>query len=101
NDARGTTIRVDPASGEPADEVDPLVRSRGGEIGVRATPVAGLRSTLAAWALELDSELLFVGDAGATEPSDRSRRLGVTWANFYRPLPSLAIDADVSLASAR
>ncbi|HEX7240136.1 MAG TPA: TonB-dependent receptor [Longimicrobiaceae bacterium] len=101
NDARGTTITVDPASGEAAARVDPLVRSRGAEVGLRASPVEGLRSTLTAWALELDSELLFVGDAGATEPSAPSRRRGVTWANFYRPFPSLSIDADVSLAHAR
>jgi hypothetical protein len=101
NDARGTTITIDPASGEAAERVDPLVRSRGAEIGVRATPVSGLRSTLTAWTLELDSELLFVGDAGATEPSATSRRRGVTWANFYRPLPALSIDADVSLSRAR
>jgi hypothetical protein len=101
NDARGTTITIDPATGERADRVDPLVRSRGAEAGLRMAPVRGLRSTLTVWALELDSELLFVGDAGATEPSATSRRSGVTWANFYRPIPALSLDADVSFARAR
>jgi hypothetical protein len=103
NDARGTTITVDPVTGDPAARVDPLVRSRGAEIGLRANPLSGFRSTLAVWALELDSELLFIGDGGATEPSDRSRRSGITFANFYRPrlLPQLSLDADVSLARAR
>ncbi|HEY4129840.1 MAG TPA: TonB-dependent receptor, partial [Gemmatimonadaceae bacterium] len=101
NDARGTTITVDPATGDPADRVSPLVRSRGAEFGVRATPVNAWRSTLAVWALDLDSELLFTGDGGATEPSAASRRSGVTFANFYRPLPALSIDADVSFARAR
>jgi len=101
NDARGTTITVDPEPGEPAEQVDPLVRSRGAEIGVRATPVPGWRSTLSLWTLELDSELLFVGDAGITEPSAASRRRGITWANFYRPIPRLALDADLSLSRAR
>ncbi|HYW13373.1 MAG TPA: TonB-dependent receptor [Longimicrobium sp.] len=101
NDARGTVITVDPASGEAAEPVDPLVRSRGAEIGLRAAPLPGLRSTLTLWALELESELLFVGDAGATEPTATSRRQGVTWANFWRPLPSLSVDADVSFARAR
>lgn len=100
NDARGTTITVDPVSGDSAVRVDPLVRSRGAEVGVRATPVAGLRSTLSLWALDLDSELLFTGDAGGTEPSAASRRRGVTFANFYRPLPTFSIDADVSFATA-
>lgn len=99
NDARGTTITVDPVTRQPVDQVDPLVRSRGAEIGYRQT-VGGLRSTLTAWFLQLDSELLFIGDGGATEPSDKSRRSGVTWANFWRPAQSLSIDADVSLARA-
>ncbi len=101
NDARGTTITVDPATRERAEPVDPLVRSRGAEIGVRATPAPGWRSTLALWALNLDSELLFIGDGGATEASAASRRWGATWANFYRPVPQLSIDLDLSLARAR
>jgi hypothetical protein len=101
NDARGTTITVDPGSGEAAQRVDPLVRSRGAEVGLRANPTRSWRSTLAVWTLDLDSELLFIGDGGATEPSDESRRSGVTLANFYRPVPQLSIDADVSLARAR
>ena len=101
NDARGTTIRVDPATGDPAQRVDPLVRSRGGEVGLRVAPVQGLRTTLSVWALTLDSELLFVGDAGATEPTTESRRSGITLANFYRPTSSLSLDADVSFARAR
>ena len=101
NDARGTTITVDPETGEPAQQVDPLVRSRGAEVGLRVAPVTGLRSTLSVWALSLDSELLFVGDAGITEPAAASRRRGITLANFYRPIPELALDLDVSLARAR
>jgi outer membrane receptor protein involved in Fe transport len=81
--------------------VDPLVRSRGAELGLRATPVRRWRTTLTAWALGLDSELLFVGDGGTTEPSFRSRRAGVTWTNAWRPVPQLSVDLDVSLARAR
>jgi hypothetical protein len=101
NDACGTTITLDPNTGVPADRVTPLVRSRGAELGLRATPVAGWRSTVALWALNVDSELLFTGDGGTTQPSAASRRHGVTFANFYRPIPQLAIDFDVSFAHAR
>lgn len=100
NDARGTTISVAPGTGDPAQRVDPLVRSKGAEIGARLSLVEGLQSTLSAWALNLDSELLFVGDAGATEPTTESRRSGITLANFYRPIASLSFDADVSFARA-
>ena len=101
NDARGTTIRIDPASGAAASRVDPLVRSRGAEFGLRVTPLTGWRSTVALWFLNLDSELLFIGDGGATEPSDESRRAGITFANFYRPIPELAFDVDLSFSRAR
>lgn len=42
NDARGTTITVDPVHGAPVDRVNPLVRSRGGQIAVRPTPLRTL-----------------------------------------------------------
>lgn len=101
NDARGTVIQIDPATGEPAEPVDPVVSSRGAEVGVRSDLVEDLRSTVSLWWLELDSELVFVGDGGGTEPSDKSRRYGVEWANFYKPIERLALDLDVSLSEAR
>ena len=88
NDARGTTITSDPSSGDAVQRVDPLVRSRGGELGLRATMFGGLRTTVSVWALDLDSELLFTGDAGTTEPAAASHRRGVTFANFFRPSPT-------------
>jgi hypothetical protein len=100
NDARGTTITADPTNGDRVSSVDPLVRSRGSEFGLRLSPAEGVRSTMSLWVLHLDSELLFTGDAGITEPSAASRRRGVTFANFYRPTSSLAVDADVSFAHA-
>ena len=101
NDARGTTITVDPKTGDPAQQVDPLVRTKGAEIGVRSTWIPGLNSTLAFWYLTLDSELLFIGDAGITEPSRASRRYGVEWANFYKPWPWLSLDFDIAYSHAR
>ena len=58
-------------------------------------------TTVALWALALDSELLFVGDGGTTEPTNGSRRSGITFANYYRPIAQLGLDADVSFARAR
>jgi hypothetical protein len=102
NDARGTTIRVDPADGvTPLSRVTPLVRSQGVELGVRTAAVPGLVSSVALWALDLDSELVFSGDAGDTEANPRSRRYGVELANFYRVSPLLALDGDVSFTHAR
>ena len=41
-------------------------------------------ASLAVFVLDFDSELLFVGDAGTTEPSRPSRRVGVEWTNQYK-----------------
>jgi len=101
NDARGTTITIDPASGESTDAVDPLVRSKGVEVGVRTAAIKGLVSSIAVFGLEVDSELLFVGDAGSTEASGKTRRVGVEFANFYQPRPWLAFDLDVALSHGR
>ena len=101
NDARGTTISVDPVSGDPVDRVTPLVRARGAEIGLRSIPRRGLHTTLSIWTLTLDSELLFVGDAGNTTDGRPSTRSGVELTAFYTPRPWLTVDADFSFARAR
>ncbi len=98
NDARGTTSRIDPATGLPIDPVDPLVRTYGAEVGVRTTWVPGLHSSATLWWLDIDSELLFIGDAGNTEASRPSRRYGLEFANYYTPLDWLTIDLDYSLS---
>ena len=51
--------------------------------------------------LDFDSELLFVGDAGTTEASRPSRRVGVEWTNKYKPMPWLRFDLDVAYTRAR
>ncbi len=101
NDARGTTITVDPTSGEPVSRVDPLVRARGAELGVRTTAIPGVQITAALWGLSLDSELLFVGDAGTTEASRPSRRQGVEIATYWAPVRGLTLDADLAFSGAR
>lgn len=101
NDARGATITRDPNSGEPVDRVTPLARARGAEAGVRTVAIPHLQSTFTLWTLALDSELLFVGDAGTTEASRPSRRTGVEWTNYYRPMRWVTFDADLSWSRAR
>ena len=101
NDARGVITRFDPGAGVPVQPADPLVRTKGAEIGIRTTALPGLQSSLSLWYLDIDSELLFVGDAGTTEPSRPSRRFGVEWANYYNPTPWLTIDADFAWSQAR
>jgi outer membrane receptor protein involved in Fe transport len=101
NDARGTTITVDPKTGDPVGRVTPLVSATGTELGVRSILRRGMHTTVAFWQLDLASELLFVGDAGTTEPGRPSRRQGIEWSLFVAPTERLTFDADVSLARAR
>jgi hypothetical protein len=101
NDARGTTITIDPVSGDPADRVDALARSRGGEVGFRWIKGDLFTSSVALWRLDLDSELIYVGDAGTTEAGRPSRRTGVEWSAHVRPLDWLTFDLDVALTHAR
>jgi outer membrane receptor protein involved in Fe transport len=101
NDARGATITVDPATGEPADRVTPLARARGAEVGVRTVRVPHLQLSAALWSLSLDSELIFVGDAGTTEAGRPSHRYGLEVASYYTPRPWLIFDGDVSMSKAR
>jgi TonB dependent receptor len=87
NDARGTTIRVDSTDGvTPAQPVDPLVPATGAEIGLRSAALPRLQLAMSVWSLDLDSELLFVGDGGTTEAGRASRRRGVELGAFWSPL---------------
>ena len=106
NDARGVTMRVnpdfrDPGFLSPSQPADPLVRAKSYELGLRTGIIRGLQSSLAFWRLALDSELLFIGDAGTTEPSFPSRREGVEFANFWQPSERLTVDADFAISRAR
>ena len=96
NDARGVTAHVEPGTDPPVPiaAASPLVRTQGAEIGLRSGRIRNLQSTVAFWWLDIASELLFVGDAGTTEPSRPSRRYGVEWTNLYTPTDWLALDAD-------
>lgn len=100
NDARGTTQTQLP-NGDPASSVTPLVSSKGSEVGMRTEIIPHLQSALAIWQLDLDSELLYVGDAGETEPTRASKRKGIEWSNHYIANDWLLLDADVALSQAR
>lgn len=106
NDARGVTSRInpdfrDPAFGSATEGADPLVRARSYEVGLRSAIVPRLQTSLALWQLDLDSELLFIGDAGTTEPSMPSRRQGIELTNHWQPTAAITLDADFALSQAR
>jgi outer membrane receptor protein involved in Fe transport len=100
NNALGTTITRD-AAGDPVSRVTPLVRAKGAEVGIRSVAVPHLQTTIALWMLRLGSELVYNGDAGATEPGPASARRGIELANYYSPKRWLVFDGDVSWSRAR
>jgi len=93
NDTRGVVA----ASGT----APPLPRSTGMEIGLRTTLIPGLRSEVSLWTLDLQSELVWEGDAGSNAPSGPTRRYGVEFANWYTPTDWLTLDADYAWSHAR
>jgi outer membrane receptor protein involved in Fe transport len=102
NDARGTTIGVDPNDGvTPMGRVNALVRAIGAEAGVRTAFVPHLQLAASIWTLKLDSELTLDNDASAVVPRGATRRYGVEIGGYYRPLEGVLIDADLAWTHAR
>jgi outer membrane receptor protein involved in Fe transport len=93
NDARATVA--------PGERAPGLVRSRGMELGLRTEIVPKMQTALSLYRLDFDSELSYVGDEGSTEAGSPSRRVGIEFSNYYKPVKWLSIDVDAAFARAR
>jgi len=93
NDARGVVQGTDP--------VTPLTRATGYELGTRTRLFRKLDLAVSGFVLDLDSEIVWVGDEGTTEAKGPTRRLGVEFEGRLEILPWLFADADLTLARAR
>ena len=91
NDARGVV----------AGDVPLLSESEGFELGVTGKLSDNLQLTAVLFQLDLDSELVFVGDDGTTEPKDASRRKGIELSLYYQPVSWFVLDADYTRSEAR
>ncbi len=91
NDARGAVA----SNGQGA-----LARGIGGEVGLRFSPDKRIKTSLDVWYLYLQSELVWSGDNGGTEPSDPSRRYGVDFDMTFEPTPWLSLDANIAVGRA-
>lgn len=101
NDARGTTLRMDPVTGMPASPVDPLVRTWGTELGWRGRPMPRLATAISLWTINSDSELLYVGDAGNVEAGGATTRIGVEASAYWRPNDWMAVDGELAVSQGR
>ena len=101
NDARGAAITVDPVTGDAGGPGDAAGARHGRRD--RAPHRAHSRAAVDRRAVVpgLDSELLFVGDAGTTDAGRPSRRVGLEWTNYVRLAPWLTVDADLAFSRAR
>lgn len=101
NDARGTISQIDPNTGETIAPVDPLVDSSGYEIGLRLNLDNTANISASIWSLDLDSELLFVGDAGNTEASAGSKRKGFEFTGYYRFNEQWTVDLEYAYSDSK
>ena len=101
NDVRVTHDSTGTRVSARGSDLDVLTRSEGAEIGLRYEPARTFNATLTGFWLELDSELVYVGDAGTTEPSNGSRRSGLELSAFWTPRHSLTFNAAFTLSDAR
>ena len=92
NDVRGAVNDATP--------VPVLVRGTGKELGARFQ-VPHLTLTATYYWIDVDSELRFVGDSNAVEPTGASRRRGYELVGFWRPFPWLALDGNYTATHAR
>ncbi|KXU32125.1 TonB-dependent receptor [Sphingobium sp. 22B] len=92
NDVRGA-VNVD-------TPVPVLVRGTGKELGGRVQ-IGSASLTATYWWLNVGSELRFVGDSNAVEPTGASKRHGYEIVAFWRPLPWLALDGNYTASHSR
>ncbi|MEJ0069398.1 MAG: TonB-dependent receptor plug domain-containing protein [Pseudomonadota bacterium] len=112
NDVRGALTTVDALQtllnrqqGSSATAVQGktplLTKATGYEIGLRSEIVPRLRTEIAFFLLDLDSEATFDGDEAVTTAGRPSERLGVEISGVYRALPWLTFDGSFAVSRAR
>ncbi|WP_293676969.1 TonB-dependent receptor [uncultured Phenylobacterium sp.] len=100
NDARGAVQRISPTTSDPVEKVPLFAAADGAELGARFEQ-GGFSASVALWALRLESELVYVGDAGDTESTDGTKRLGVEVLASWSPRPGLNFDVSGAATRAR
>ncbi|MEI9948836.1 MAG: TonB family protein [Pseudomonadota bacterium] len=92
NDVRGVFTRP---------SVTPLTRAVGEEVGARTRLWERFDFAAAAWLLDLDSETVWLGDAGTTEVGPATRRYGLEFESRYEFTPWLAADGALTFTHSR
>lgn len=77
-------------------DAETLPRAVGAETGLRTRLAKKLNLGVALWWMDLEREFVYVGDAGTTEESGRTRRIGADLEARLVVRPWLWMDADVN-----
>ena len=77
-----------------------LPRAIGYELGIRSQPWTWSEFLATFWLLDLESELVFVGDEGTTEARGKTRRLGTELSARLNPIEWLSIRGDITYTHA-
>jgi len=85
---------------EKTNQVTTLAGTKGMEAGIKSGFIKNFMMNLTFWKLNLESELVYSGDSGTTEPGRPSVRKGVEWSGQYNILPYLQWEMDLSLSKA-
>ncbi|MFK7915018.1 MAG: TonB-dependent receptor, partial [Pseudomonadales bacterium] len=101
NDVRGVNLTIDPASGDPAQGLGLFAKSDGAEIGLRYEQGRSFNAAATLFWLDLENELVFVGDAGGTEVNGASRRYGLEVSSFWQVTEWLAANLDYTRTRGR
>ena len=87
------------ANFDPRQERSPAIpRATGAEVGIERRWSDRFVLSSAFWGLDLEQEFVFVGDAGTTEASGRTRRYGVDLEARLIISRHLTADADLNLS---
>jgi hypothetical protein len=93
NDARGVI--------QGTNRDNALPRALGYEVGSTFKPLPGLIVNVAAWALHLADELVYVGDEAVVESAGRTRRFGTDLSLRYQLTRRLFVDGDFNFNHGR
>jgi len=93
NDARGAV--------RGKDTVDLMTPVTGYEVGAAVKPVEGLRVAAALFLIDVDSEIVWVGDEGTTEASGATRRFGGEFTARFQISDWFFSDAEVTVTNPR
>lgn len=81
--------------------LETLPRASGAELGTRVALGDRVLASLALWYLHMEEELVYVGDAGTTEASGESRRMGFDMEIKLQLADWIWADLDLNLSDGR